>query len=66
MTSNFIDMIPQTIKFPIHDKYNLDESRQEKIIAILEDNLKAITGKNYYQIIPTEISLEKEEDDLLR
>lgn len=66
MTSNFIDMIPQTIKFPIHDKYNLDESRQEKIIVILEDNLKAITGKNYYQIIPTEVSLEKEEDDLLR
>ena len=60
MTSDFLDMIPQTIKFPVHDKYNLDEIRQEKIINILEDNLKAITGKNYYQIIPTEISLENE------
>ena len=61
MTSDFIDMIPQTIKFPVHDKYNLNESRQEKIIAILEDNLKAITGKGYYQITPTDISLEKDE-----
>ena len=40
--------IPKHISIPVHERYNLPQTRMKKIIDILDQNIKNITGKDYY------------------
>lgn len=46
------EIIPKDIKFPIHEKYNLDKTRTSKIIDIFEENLQIMTDKHFYKVEP--------------
>lgn len=47
-TNELIEKIPKHIAIPVHEKYNLPQTRMDKIIGILNQNIKNITGKDYY------------------
>jgi hypothetical protein len=60
ITADMVSMIPRRLDFPIHDKYNMDAHRVEKIIDITEKNIHKILGRKDYFISKSLVSMEQE------
>lgn len=50
LTPELKELIPRNIEFPYHDKYNLDETRIERLVDIMEEILRDITDLHYYRV----------------
>jgi hypothetical protein len=54
LTPDLMDIIPRQLNFPIHDMYNMDMGRMEKIMDITEKNIHKILGRKDFFISKSE------------
>ena len=50
LTPDIKETVPQSISFPRHSRYNLNDERVEKLTDIIEENLSKILGKQQYYV----------------